>query len=136
MRKAMALNALVISLGLICGPLAAQESTMLTPMQSNGTSYLSGGVGDAELLQLKQASKDFNLKLLMAERSGSFAANVKVSITNAKGKNVLEVPSAGPLLLAKLPAGAYRVSATYEGKEQQKRVNVYTGRQQALNFSW
>lgn len=122
------ITALVVILGLVCGPLAAQES--------NGTPYLTGGVGDEELQQINQASRDFNLKLLLTAKSGEYLADVAVAIFNAKGVKVLDVGSAGPLLLARLPPGAYRVSASYQGRETTKRVNLRAGGPQTLVFAW
>lgn len=136
MQQTLTFRALVIVLGLFCAPLSAQESAMPTQTDAHGTPYISGGIGDGELQMINQASKGFNLKLLFAEKSGAYAADVPVTIVDRKGNTVLEVPSAGPILLATLPDGSYRVSASYDGQKLEKRVNVRKGKQAALSFYW
>lgn len=136
MQPTLTFKAFAIALGLFCAPLSAQESAMPTQTDAHGTPYISGGIGDGELQMVNQASKDFNLKLLFAEKSGAYAADVPVTIVDRKGNTVLEVPAAGPILLARLPDGSYRVSASYEGQKMEKRVTVRKGKQTALSFYW
>lgn len=134
MQHTLTFKILVIALGLFCAPLSAQESALPTQTDAHGTPYVSGGVGDGEMQRINQASKDFNLKLLLVEKSGAYAADVQVMIVDRKGNTVLDVPSAGPVLLATLPDGSYRVSATYEGRKVDKRIAVRKGKQAALSF--
>lgn len=121
MRSTLTLKALVISLGLVCGPLSAQELARLpTQTDANGTAYISGGIGDKEFQQISQVGQDFNLKLILSEKSGAFVAKVAVTIFNGQGKQVLDVPAAGPIVLTRLDPGAYRVRATYEGARSRR----------------
>lgn len=137
MRNITTIKALVIAFGLVCGPLSAQGAAALAiQIDPNGTSYLSGGIGDEELQQINQASRDFNLKIILTEQSGAYAAHVAVNIVNAKGNQVLELPAVGPILLVGLRSGVYRVSATYKGKKIQKQVNVGTAGQRKMIFAW
>lgn len=126
---------LAVACGLFCGTLSAAEPE-LAQKEFNGTPYLSGGIGEEELEQINQARKDFNFKLLMAEKSGAYVTGVQVVIVDSKGKKALEIQGAGPLLLAKLPVGAYQVSATFEGQLVQQRMDVRAGRMQSLVFRW
>ena len=137
MHSTIKFSVLIITLGLVFSPLSAQELTAM-PIKTdvNGTAYLSGGVGDQELLQINQASKDYNLKLILAEKSGAYAANVPVSIFDHKGKQVLNVPSSGPILLTNLAPDKYRVRASYQGLEKQQEVRVIAGSQKTLTFAW
>ena len=137
MQRTITLTALVISLGLVCGPLSAQELARLpTQIDANGTAYISGGIGDMEFRQISQAGQDFNLKLILSEKSGAFVANVVVAIFNRQGKQVLDVPAGGPIVLTRLAPGAYRVRATYEGREMQKNVNIRAGAPQTISIAW
>lgn len=43
---------------------------------NRGLSYLSGGIGDEERDEILAREKDFNLKLVFAERTGSYMADV------------------------------------------------------------
>ena len=137
MQNTIKLSVLLISLGLVLSPLTAQELTsMPAQMDTNGTAYVSGGIGDKELEQVDLASKDYNLKLILAEKSGTYAANVKVLIVDRKGKPVLDLPSAGPILLTRLAPAKYRIHATYEGREAEKAVSLIADRQKTLTFIW
>lgn len=136
MQSTIKIPVLAISLALLCGPLFAQDAPLPTATDPHGTPYISGGVGDAELQQVKAASKSFNLKLILAEKSGSFAADVAIAVFDRKGNTVLEVPAAGPLLLAKLAPGTYRISATYEGHRIEKRVTVPAQGQTSASYYW
>jgi hypothetical protein len=56
-------------------------------------------------------------------------ADVPVIVTDAKGGKAIDTVSNGPWFLAKLPPGAYRVSATFGGETQAQMANVTaTGR--------
>lgn len=137
MQKTIKFSVVLISLGLVMSPLAAQELTsMPAKIDANGTAYVSGGIGDKELEQVNLASKDYNLKLILAEKSGAYAANVKLLIVDRKGKPVLDLPSAGPIVLTRLAPAQYRIRATYDGREIEKAAHVSTGSQKALTLVW
>lgn len=135
MRSTITASALLLACALLQLPAHAQQGGPVA-QDYNGTPYISGGVGDTERQQLDQVSKDYNLKLILAERSGSYLAQVDVTILDAKGAKVLEAPSVGPFLLVKLPPGNYRVSATYEGKTLNQRIAVPSRGQQTREFYW
>lgn len=137
MQNTIKLSVLLISLGVVLSPLAAQELTgMPAQIDANGTAYVSGGVGDKELEQVNLASKDYNLKLILAEKSGAYAADVKLVIVDRKGKPVLDLPSAGPIVLTRLAPAKYRIRAIYEGQEAERVVSLIAGRQKTLTFLW
>ena len=63
-------------------------------------------------------------------------ANVAVSIQDAHGKQVLKAESEGPYMLVKLPAGSYKVSATFNGKAQDREVTVQNSGTARAVFEW
>lgn len=75
----------------------------------------SGGVTTEEFAALNQEAGNYSLKLVMAARgSGAYLADVDVSVASlATGEVVLAHRSEGPLLLAALPPGRYRVTARF-----------------------
>lgn len=101
-----------------------------------GVRYVTGGVGEGERTAILGMAQDFNLKLTFAEKSGDYLSGVKTLITGRDGRKVLELASEGPLVLAKLPPGPYRVSVTANGREQTRDANVAGTGQQSLNFYW
>jgi len=87
--------------------------------------YASGGVGLNSQEELTSRQDEFSLKLIFAEKiTGSYLADVGVSITDASGATVLEATSDGPWFFAKLPKGVYHVTATFQGVAQTTRVSV------------
>jgi len=102
-----------------------------------GVNYVTGGIGQDEAGAIKAAEKDFTLSLVFAQtKRGEFVADVKVSIADQAGKIMLEAQSDGPMLLARLPAGAYKVSADYEGKVLVKTLKVGDKGLTRAGFVW
>ena len=88
--------------------------------------YVSG-IGLDESEALKAAAKDYPLALTFAAQVGGkadYVADVTVAIHDGQGKPVLRATSEGPYMLVKLPAGDYKVSATYKGQTQERQVAV------------
>ncbi|KAB2921879.1 MAG: carboxypeptidase regulatory-like domain-containing protein [Dechloromonas sp.] len=115
----------------------AQSGAHTLPESRYGAiSYLSGGIGDEELDEIRLREGDFNLKLLFAERDGSYLAGVDVELTDAKGETVLAVKAAGPFLLVRLPVGNYTVRLMANGQARQGKLAVSAkGTRQAV-FRW
>ncbi len=99
-------------------------------------SYLSGGVGKPEREQLRALEKEFNLKLVFAVADGKYVANVKVVVSDAKGRKLLEHVADGPFFMARLPAGEYSVAATYAGKTQTRKIGVAASRLRTEHLRW
>ena len=78
----------ILVLGL-SGPLLADaadsSAPILQPVTEGGITYVSGGNGLEERQALNEASGDYNLKLVFAEKgSGSYLADIKLSIMNMR----------------------------------------------------
>ena len=78
----------------------------------------------------------FNLKLLLARKSGEYLGDVEIVISDAKGAEILKATSEGPIFMANLPAGSYEVAATTEGLTQKQRVTVVKGKLGTTHFRW
>jgi hypothetical protein len=115
--------AAALALGL-AGAAFAQDG--LPPVRTSGSiSYITGGIGLDESTAIKAAEKDFALSLTFAAtKRGEYLSDVKVSIKDKAGKTVLEAVSDGPMLLARLPAGVYKVSAEHDGNALAKTVRI------------
>ncbi len=70
-----------------------------------GITYITGGIGDEELAQIKASEHQYNVHMLMTATGGAFISDVTLSITDATGKEVLAVDKAGPLFLCQACAG-------------------------------
>ena len=119
---------------LIFTPCAALADEIV---QSTGAvTYVSGGVATESLDRLAAMTRDFNLKLVFATKSGEYLSDVKVTIADASGKTMLETMSEGPWLLARLPRGNYQVIASNSGNAITQRVAVNDGRVKTVDFRW
>jgi hypothetical protein len=112
---------------------AAEELTVKT---SNGVSYLSGGFGEDERERLRSITGGDNLELSFALQSNEYVGGANVLIKDAKGNNVLEAVSGGPLFLVDLPAGSYTVEATAMGKTLKQAVHVPSKGHAQVYFAW
>jgi hypothetical protein len=105
-------------------------------MSSGSVKFVSGGVGEDSAERISALSKDFNLKLLFAQKDGHFLADVAVTISDAQGKKVLEAVSEGPWLLARLAPGQYQVTAAFDGESFTRATTIPATGQRELIFRW
>lgn len=129
-----------IAIALACGTAArAQEAPMPQQQLLGDVAYLNGGAGDEEVQYVKQSMKEYSLALAFA-RAGSpraeYVASVSVTIKDAKGATVFELPSVGPYLLVKLPPGRYSVVAIYNDATQTRPVSVGKNVGPLTTFTW
>ncbi len=117
-------------------PAAVAQDEILAPGFANGIPYLSGGIGDEEREAIDRARYNYNIKLVLAEASGSYVSDVTLHITTVLGDPVISIPSAGPLVLLQLPPGTYLINAAYEGRNAQKRFDVSDNLAQTVNVLW
>ena len=104
---------------------------------SGGVSYITGGIGLDESTAIRVAAKDFQLFLVFAQtKRGEYVSDVKVGVKDQDGKAVLDTVSDGPMLLVRLPAGAYTVSAEYAGKTLTRTVRVDAKAVTRAGFVW
>ena len=83
---------------------------------SGGAQYVCGGVGAEERRAMQALEATANLKLLFVTlRRGGYLADTAVEITDSGGAKRLRTTADGPICLLQLPAGRYRVSATFAG---------------------
>jgi len=112
---------------LAAGSVAAQPKVMLQEGKSGQVSWVAGGTRTAEIDALAGQEKGHSLKLVFTLTAGNYLAGVDVKVRDAKGSTVLEQADTGPVLLARLPPGVYTVTATSEGREQVRKVQVGKG---------
>jgi len=98
--------------------------------------HLSGGVGLDERQAILSEEKNHNLKVVVADDTGDFLADVQVVIESAKKEPMLDATMKGPILLAKLPPGTYTVKATSDEKTLTKTVSVPAQGLRTVDFRW
>lgn len=124
-------------LALVTFSASAQTLNPLPPLQQQGqVEFLTGGFGVDETTALKAASNQYPLALTFASsQGGAYVAGVRIHITDARGDTVLDT-TGGPFLLAKLPAGRYKVSASYNGNEKTRQITVPRSGTARASFIW
>jgi len=134
-RQASAIALALLTVSAVLAPSASAKSDEIVRTPS-GIVYVTGGVGSEAANLLKSMEMDFNLKLVLASTSGAYLSDVKVTIFDASGQVLLDATSEGPLLMAKLPAGAYRVDATFGGHPESREITVAAKTLSTVDFRW
>ncbi|MEO8037650.1 MAG: carboxypeptidase regulatory-like domain-containing protein [Betaproteobacteria bacterium] len=133
--------ALLLGAGLLAATplatLAADAGNLIVPRTVHGTTYLNGGVGKEEESAMHRMAKEYPLRITFSERKNDeFVVDVPVTIYDAHGKTVFELPKAGPMLYVKLPEGKYKVRARYEGRVESRTVDLAGAGGKNLYFHW
>lgn len=130
---------MAIVFAVVCNAAYAEEQYELSIKEKTyqGIPFISGGVGLEEREALAAKYKEYNLKLMFAATGGEYLADIKVEISDSRGKKVLVAAADGPWFFTNVPAGKYTVTATMMGKEKQNKVNIRKGQKQiTLGFYW
>ena len=93
-------------------------------VERGGIDYITGGVGSDEMERLKARESEFNLKLVFTLVEGNYLSDVAVVVKDKAGNPVIVLFAPGPVVLAKLPRGAYVVEATYGSNTRTRRIEV------------
>ena len=129
--------AAVIGLGALCPNALAQLPVAKT---SDGITYISGGIGDDEEIQIRRVAKDFGLLLEFTEvergkTHGHWSSDVSVTVKMG-AKALLTAQADGPLMVIQLKPGSYVVEAERAGVKLTRRVDVKTGAATRERFVW
>lgn len=99
--------------------------------------YFSAGIGQVEREAIYPL---FSLKLVFTAGGKPFVTGVALSLRDAKGATVLNVPGeqiTGPWLFIDLPEGTYEIAATLGGQQQQvKGIKIKQGRMTTQHVRW
>jgi quercetin dioxygenase-like cupin family protein len=90
--------------------------------------FISGGVGEESMAAITAREKLYDLKLLLVGQSGSYLSDVRITITDQSGTGVLMTTSEGPVLLANLPNGTYRIKAQKNGQTLEQIASIRRGK--------
>lgn len=110
----------------------------LEQLTENGVKYVCGGIGSDEAAHLQRAASGYDLMMTFAASTGAYLADVDVTISDSRGRAVLNVTCDGPILLVDLPnRGNYRVEAEAEGRTLTRTARVeQRGSAQRIRMAW
>ena len=134
----IAISILLFPLALDATNLTPIDNTgvQVQPMQQNGITYLSGGIGEDEARPIGQA-QGYNLHMTFAiGPENKYVPDVDVTVQSASGQTLLTLSDAGPLVYVQLPPGKYSVVATRNGEERRDTAEVGSGAARNLVFHW
>ena len=134
----VAISILLFPIALNATSLAPVDNTgvQVQPMQQNGMTYLSGGIGEDEARAIEQA-QGYNLHMTFAiGPENKYVPDVEVTVQNASGQTVLTLSDAGPLVYVQLPLGKYNVVATRNGEVRRDTAEIGSGAARNLVFHW
>ena len=122
-------------------PAFAQSSSLSYPFTKSQTAdgfrYMTGGFGIDDREQMTEQSRDYNLKLMFAEKAGIYLADARVAIENEKGEEIVNITAPGPWFYIQLPPGTYNVTASFEGNTKTIRnIPVSKSQQTSRLFHW
>jgi hypothetical protein len=139
MNKRIVLSIVVIAAvqGALGSAVAGDLSATPVAQTQDGITYLSGGIGEGETTAMKEAASDYTLMLTFATKpTGSYLADVVVSIKDKSGSPVLESLTSGPILLVRLAPGQYRISAVSNGGTVDQTVDIGSEHPLRVTLSW
>lgn len=65
--------------------------------------YISGGIGDEEIAQLKAQEHLYNFRIQIANKAGEYMTDVTFNVYDSKGKQLVSIDDAGPYVMMQLP---------------------------------
>lgn len=120
-------------------PLSARTTAngIETGSSQQGARFMSGGVGVEERQQMLNMAPGYDLKLSFADHLGHYLSDVKVTVNDEYGKQVLNTTTAGPWLYVQLPRGKYDVTANYGDRtEEIKNLEITNGQLLTRLLHW
>ncbi len=99
-----------------------------------GIATVSGGFGEEELAEIERLATGYSLSLTFATRTGAYVADVDLRTADGGGEVLVEISGTGPKLLAGLPAGIYRITATQGRARVQQAVTLEGGKPRRLTL--
>ncbi|EFL49172.1 hypothetical protein DesfrDRAFT_4089 [Solidesulfovibrio fructosivorans JJ]] len=121
---------LLAVLGLVPATPGLALTTRVTPQ---GIPYVSGGVGMDERAEMDAVAGQYNLRLEFARSDGAYLGDVRVAF---RGTASGDIVTDGPVLLLRLPAGSYTVTAVSGGVPETRQLVVGASGPRAATFIW
>jgi hypothetical protein len=101
----------------------------------DGANFVSGGVSHEELRVLHARRDAYSLWVITAaSKSGSYLADVLLTIRDGQRRIVFNRRLDGPWLMIDLPLGRYQVEAALDGQAQQRTTTIHQGDHHQLFF--
>jgi hypothetical protein len=113
---------------------AQAPKTLTSP---SGIAYITGGIGEEEVLEMRPYAKNFTLNLLFSEGiSGRSVTDVNVNIYNERDERVFRIVGSKPMLYVNLPAGTYTILANNNGQKLRHKLTIEGNTNKKVILNW
>jgi len=99
-----------------------------------GIDYLSGGAGEETRNAMAAHAGELPFKVVLSGTGGEYVVADRLVVRSPEGE-ALVVRDAGPIVMMRLPPGAYTLEATVQGRTERREVRVGNGAQ-TMNWRW
>ncbi|WP_051379053.1 carboxypeptidase-like regulatory domain-containing protein [Derxia gummosa] len=134
------LRVAVLVCALVGAVMPALAADALPPVRTQGLlRWTSGGIGLDESKAMRAEMGKWPVSLMFTQRSGgraAYASDTHVVVTDTAGNSLIDATADGPFMLIDLPPGQYQLSATLDGREQIRALDVQAGKPIKLNLDW
>ncbi len=119
-------------------PSAADEVEPPKVHKQGGSTYVSGGAGEAQRKALFKIANKFPIQLIFeVEGQEGDISGVKVTLTDLSGNALIEAVSEGPYFYMNPPAGGrFTIDAEYNGEKQTRTKDLVGRRYLVLEFKF
>ena len=94
-------------------------------IMTNGIiSYVTGGIGDEEVEQLKSVEHNYNVRLLVTAVGGEYISNIGLRLVDASGTELLSATNVGPYFYTALKSGSYVVELNSPRESAVRSVKI------------
>jgi hypothetical protein len=129
--KSLRCGLLALAVAACCGPLwaatvgeVAKENKTSAPQEE--MPWMSGGVGDEALAEMRKATAAYSVHLMFSNPQGGYLADIPFTVSTANGRELYSGVSTGPLLYLKLPPGTYQIAVQLDGIWQKRNIRTGT----------
>jgi hypothetical protein len=116
-----------LAVAFACAVSAAASAEGVSVHTSPGVTWVSGGASAAERRELEAAASRFDLLVTVESDDGPYLGPSSIRIEREDGALVLATPTRGPVFLARLAPGGYRVHVQESGQSGTQAVEVKKG---------
>ncbi len=104
---------------------------------AHGYAFITAGIGEEEVDEMKHQAKNFTLNLLFSEGTvGRWATNVNVNIYDEASNLVFRIVGAKPVLYVNLPAGTYTILANNNGNKLRYKTTLESNTNKKVVLNW
>lgn len=109
-------------------PAAEAAGPPLVKATQNGVAFVSGGLGQTEQEELRQLQPGYDVRVVLTDPAGEYLDDLHVTVSDASAKQLVDTTTQGPILLAQLAPGHYRLKASLHGWTTEERTLIVPGR--------